>query len=226
MGMKKLPTAASVSIRLVAAPMYLCSMSQTRAGIASQAAKPEDEEGPDSDSERPTAPGRYHGDKGQQRGDDNERSDDERPQVPAAVGVAPPSRLPGIPASLIRADSSPPADGSRRRWTVTHPLSNCAAGEVRAVSAEALYCIEDTPVPPRRCAVRRGRTTGATERLAAFRGDGKPGSSAASRATRRTPARTRDMCRAGRAPHVVRGLQGEGGPRRRRRRRRPRRAQA
>ena len=40
MGMKKPPTAASVSIRPVAVPMYWCSMLQTRAGTANQAAKP------------------------------------------------------------------------------------------------------------------------------------------------------------------------------------------
>ena len=125
-GMKKPPTAASVSIRPVAVPMYWCSMSQTRAGTASQAAKAEDEEEADSDPERPQRYRQRHRDEGQQRRDDEERSDNEHAHVPAAIGAVPAEHAAGDAGECDeRGQQSAGRLGRSAFGSVTYSLNSC-----------------------------------------------------------------------------------------------------
>ena len=163
MGMKKPPTAASVSIRPAAVPRYWCSMWQTRAGTASQAAKPKIRKKPIPIPRTQSAAVGTHGDEGQQRGDDDERPDHEHAQVPAAVGA--------VPAEQAARDARQPDE--RRQQAAggrvevpgdRHVLAEqLRGGEVRAVPAEEREAV-DPQVPAREHGPQGGPIeTGAAE---------------------------------------------------------------
>ena len=107
-GMKKPPTAASVSIRPVAVPTCSDGMLLTLEATANQAANPKIEEETDADAERPQRVVRHDRDQGQQSSDDEEGSQDEHAQVPAPVRVVPTQQAPRYAGQEDQGGKQPP----------------------------------------------------------------------------------------------------------------------
>ena len=136
MGMKKPPTAASVSIRPPAVPRYWCSMRQTRAGTASQAAKPKIRKKPIPIPRTQSAGVGSTGMRASSAATATSGPTTNMRRFLLRSAQYPPSRLPGMPARPMSAASRPPADGSRCRADGHVLAEQLRAGEVRAVAAE------------------------------------------------------------------------------------------